>query len=300
MFESYLTGQPATPLDFSVPGVHVRAFDCQPPHPPLVPSLSKGHFEALFCRSGGVELILDDRRQLLLQNRQILLLSDPSQIRSAQLSPRQFQGILISVDSSAARESLTQFCALLGGVVLDLHKIALLMQEQQGCSAVRESVWSEAVFDTIEQLPIGEQGRYCILKSVELLYLLCVGSPLLSSPTQGYFDRYQLETVRLVQQYLLEHLDEPLTIEQLARQFHISSTLLKSCFRSQFGKPLHRYLQGLRMERAAQLLEGSGLSISQIASSVGYNSVSQFGALFKRTFQCTPLAYRKQKKRLVT
>lgn len=62
-----------------------------------------------------------------------------------------------------------------------------------------------------------------------------------------------------------------------------------------FGTTVLGYVQSLRLEQAKQLLIETNLTIIEIASQVGYESLSHFGYLFKRQFGITPREYRKQK-----
>jgi AraC-like DNA-binding protein len=53
-----------------------------------------------------------------------------------------------------------------------------------------------------------------------------------------------------------------------------------------------RYLRGLRMERAKDLLESSFLSVKEIAYRVGLNDESHFVRDFKSTYGSSPALYR--------
>ena len=106
--------------------------------------------------------------------------------------------------------------------------------------------------------------------------------------------RYLTDTVRQVQEYMVSHLSDPLTIDQLSARFRISPTALKDIFRQTYGRPIHQYLLEKRVQHAAELLHRSPLSIVDIAAAVGYNSASQFGVAFKRRYQLTPSQYRRQ------
>ena len=107
-------------------------------------------------------------------------------------------------------------------------------------------------------------------------------------------DHYLTDTVRQVQEYMVSHLSDPLTIDQLSARFRISPTALKDIFRQTYGRPIHQYLLEKRVQHAAELLHRSSLSIVDIAAAVGYNSASQFGVAFKRRYQLTPSQYRRQ------
>jgi AraC-like DNA-binding protein len=90
-----------------------------------------------------------------------------------------------------------------------------------------------------------------------------------------------------------EHLDEHLTIPTLSRRALLSATTFKKGFHRMYGLPVHTWLRQRRMERAAKLLQDSSLSVLGVAQAVGYGSVSQFSAAFRRQYGLTPAQYRK-------
>ena len=103
----------------------------------------------------------------------------------------------------------------------------------------------------------------------------------------------QVDLIHNVHEYLLEHLGEKITIETLSRQFHMNPTTLKSVFKSVYGNSLASHVKEHRMERAAELLTGTGLTIAEIAAQVGYDSQSKFTAAFKSRYGVLPKEYRK-------
>lgn len=302
MFEhllKQLTMQPANRIHTLNPmaGVQICDFYCAPPQNTLLPILEPHHCEALFCQRGGIVLQMKNGQRIPLKQYEILLLSDIAAIQEAMIQNEPFQGILITVDSLAARDSLTQICALLGGLTLDFKQAKQLMQTHQGCAIIRQSAWSDAVFTVLRDLPHPERSRYCTLKATELLYLLCCYSPLLSLiPAGTYYDRHQTRTVQQVHDYMMSSLDQRLTIQLLSQRFHISPTLLKGCFRQLYGQSIHQYLLNRRLEHAAELLSTTSQPILQIASAVGYESVSQFGVAFKRKYHVPPSKYRRMER----
>ena len=103
----------------------------------------------------------------------------------------------------------------------------------------------------------------------------------------------QVDLIHEVHEYLLQHLDEKITIDTLSRQFHMNPTTLKSVFKSVYGNSLASHIKEHRMERAAELLTGTGLTIAEIATQVGYDSQSKFTAAFKSRYGVVPKEYRR-------
>ena len=276
---------------FPVPGVHVCDFSCELPDG-MPTKLEPEYFEILFCQSGILKIDWEEGRRIHVGEGDILLLSDATPIPSFHFPEGRLQGTLVAVDGPAARGSLVQLCALLGGVEWNLHQVFRLMKTNRGCVRIHGGAWSEAFFTNQAALPAGERGQYCTLKAVELLYLLHRGGFRL--PEEPYdSDYYQDDTIRQIHSYICGHLAEDLSIRRLSEEFHISPTILKTYFRKNYGKPIHRYISDCRMQRAAELLTTTPLSVAQIASEVGYSSVGQFGAMFKQRYHLSPAQYRK-------
>ena len=242
-----------------------------------------GHYEILFCLGGQLRLELPNCEQVNLNSREILLLSHQHDLQQAIVSG-DFQGILLAVDDNAQT-----------GLSRDMQDISGLLRSHQGSAVVGNNLWNDATFTALGKLNRIEQPEYCVLKLAELLFLLRHRQvPLLSPSVPNYCDRHQSDVARRIHDDMLANLEQSLTIAQLAERHHISQTMLKGCFRSVYGKPIHTFLREQRMHRAAELLRVTDLSVIQVAAQVGYNSVSQFGQAFRRQYHLPPSRYRKE------
>ena len=249
------------------------------------------HFEALFCLAGAVTLTRRDGSALTAGARQVLLLTDLSGVVGASVDAP-LEGILVAVDARNARESLNTICTLLGGLTLDTGQVRRWMAGRGGCAVEGPTDWSRAAFADLDRLPPGERERWCVWKSVELLYLLSAPGQA-AADTAPALDREVARALADARRYMEAHLDEPLTIPALSRRACLSATTFKEGFRRLYGLPVHTWLRQRRMERAAELLRSSPLSVLGVAQSVGYGSASQFTAAFRRQYGVTPAVYRK-------
>lgn len=78
-----------------------------------------------------------------------------------------------------------------------------------------------------------------------------------------------------VVQYIHEHYDQPLTIDQLAEHFHYSQGYLIASFKRQYSTTPHRYLIRYRLRQAQeQILAGE--TVSRAALACGFNSTSAY------------------------
>jgi len=93
--------------------------------------------------------------------------------------------------------------------------------------------------------------------------------------------------------FLNQSFAERITLEDLARRFHISPFYLCKRFRAETGFTVVEYLNQVRIREARRLLEKTDLSILEVSAQTGFNHVSHFGRLFKGATGRTPGAYRR-------
>jgi transcriptional regulator GlxA family with amidase domain len=90
-----------------------------------------------------------------------------------------------------------------------------------------------------------------------------------------------------------EHPHEDLSLARIARRAAMSARSLSRRFRAEIGTTPARWISSLRVRRAQQLLETSGLSVERIADEVGFGSTATFRDRFQRVVGTSPQAYRR-------
>ena len=113
------------------------------------------------------------------------------------------------------------------------------------------------------------------------------------------FQASQEAIIRKVHDFMIEHLSERVTIEELSREFLMNTTTLKRVFKKVYGTTIAAHMKQHRMEEAASLLLKTPDDIAGIAKAVGFESQSRFTAAFKETYGELPSEYRKRRNTLV-
>jgi len=98
--------------------------------------------------------------------------------------------------------------------------------------------------------------------------------------------------VKRVTTYMLEHLSESLTLDELAGVIHLSRFHFCTAFRLATGKTPHEWLVIQRIDMARKHLEGRVLNITEVGLAVGYGTPSAFTAAFRKIVGCTPTDFR--------
>ncbi|MFE0690715.1 helix-turn-helix domain-containing protein [Streptomyces xiamenensis] len=93
--------------------------------------------------------------------------------------------------------------------------------------------------------------------------------------------------------WAMERLDQPLTVEDLARRANLSSRQLGRHFRTVTGTTPLQWLLNQRIRRAQELLEATGDSVDAIASATGMGTATTLRRHFRRALGVPPDSYRR-------
>lgn len=113
---------------------------------------------------------------------------------------------------------------------------------------------------------------------------------------EGRSNRQRQEyTARInrVLDYIEHHIDKELTLEELAGVAHFSPFHFHRVFKAMVGETLHRFIQRLRVEKAAtQLSSNPRKNVTDIALDCGFSGSAAFSRAFREAFQMTPTEWR--------
>lgn len=96
---------------------------------------------------------------------------------------------------------------------------------------------------------------------------------------------------RKVLEYIEQHLDQTLTLTELARQTNLSDFHFARMFKHAIGQAPHRYVLHRRLNLARQLLTQRQLSMTEIALRCGFSSASHFSNRFRADCGVSPSQY---------
>jgi transcriptional regulator GlxA family with amidase domain len=105
------------------------------------------------------------------------------------------------------------------------------------------------------------------------------------------------EPLRELQAWMVDHLDEDLSVHALAERAYMSPRNFARAFKREVGMTPAVYAETLRVERARTLLETGGEGVEQVALSCGFGTVETMRRVFRRTLGVSPGDYRERFKR---
>lgn len=100
------------------------------------------------------------------------------------------------------------------------------------------------------------------------------------------------EKTKRILQYIADHYEDEISLEDLAESVHLSKSGCLRCFRLTLHTTPYKYLLEYRLQQAAERLLATDAPIGQIALDTGFRQVSLFGKYFKEKTGLTPKEYR--------
>ncbi|MBR7142512.1 MAG: helix-turn-helix transcriptional regulator [Clostridia bacterium] len=96
--------------------------------------------------------------------------------------------------------------------------------------------------------------------------------------------------------YMLQHFNEPITVEQMCMAGNKSYSTLRRDFLKRTGLSPGQYLTHLRLDQAAAMLEETDRKIAEVASYCGFATFSSFNRQFFKRFGCSPREWKTKKR----
>ncbi len=134
-------------------------------------------------------------------------------------------------------------------------------------------------------------GSKVVQNAYASLLLLFLNRQFQTNPTtyKNTMPSYITDTM----QYIKEHLNEPICLSALAKQFHISENYLCTQFKQHTGLTLRTYLLDRKIQRAKTLLQ-QGANVTDACYQSGFNDYANFIRSFKKVVGTSPGKYKKQ------
>ncbi|MEH2179547.1 helix-turn-helix transcriptional regulator [Nostoc sp.] len=111
----------------------------------------------------------------------------------------------------------------------------------------------------------------------------------------GQLKPEDVDRICYAKKLLLNRLDNPPSLTELARQVGLNDCTLKRGFRQVFGKTAFSYLHDYRLEQARQLLTTGEMKVAEVAEAIGFADRSYFAAAFRKKFGYNPSSLKRKR-----
>ncbi|SIS67892.1 AraC family transcriptional regulator [Neptunomonas antarctica] len=131
------------------------------------------------------------------------------------------------------------------------------------------------------------------LTLIELLASISDYRVLSSSAYVPIQDSKILHRLNLVINYIFEHYDSEITLDEIAKHVDMSPTYFSKFFKKSTGQRFVEFVNGMRINKACEHLAHTDEPITDICFTVGFNNIANFNRRFFALKEMTPSEYRK-------
>ena len=243
-------------------------------------------FEINHCREGRIECSSGDSFYYLSPGD--LSIHKRSAVGNNAYFPfNNYQGVTLLINIRTAPKCLSCF---LDDVNVQPTALMKKFCEKNNFFVARSNSHLEHIFSELYSIPEEVQKGYFKIKVLEILLFLSCLNP--KGQEKKTYTSSQVTLAKRICKFLIAHMDERITIDQLSSTFHISQTQLKNCFKGVYGVSVYSFIRAQKMEDAASMLKNTDKSILEIANLHGYDNGSKFAAAFHDVMGMTPNKYR--------
>ncbi len=247
-------------------------------------------FEINHCREGRIEFETIKGEYIYVKKGDMAINTKAGLKNYSYFPICHYHGVTIEIDLSAAQECLPE---IMKDIKIRLSDIKDRFCTKEQCFVFREKEQFEHLFSELYCVPEKIRREYYKIKIIEILLFLSVVDAEHECMQNKYYNKNQVALTKEIRNYMVTHLDEKITIDELSQRYHISATNLKKHFREVYGNSVYAYLKEYRIHSAAELLRNTDMEISKIAGMTGYDNASKFAQSFKSIIGINPNEYRK-------
>lgn len=199
----------------------------------------------------------------------------------------QDENISVQFHPHTLQDLLSRYPPFDGERMLEEHAFRhAVLPRSPGLRGLQQALLAEAA-----QKEAGYRLKVDLIAMELLVESLRLSSDLVIYPSRPVDSRYR-ERIEPVKAYLEAHLAEEVDLVSLSRAAALSPYYLSRLFKAHVGISPHQYLIRIRIKRAAELLQNSSLTVTQVCYQVGFNSLSHFITTFRQHTGLTPSQYR--------
>jgi AraC-like DNA-binding protein len=274
-------------------GAKIHLLEIQPATDMYIPGeFDEGHFEVAYCLSGC--LAIDDERygwRAFQANRLSLTQKLRSSARLILREGQPFRGVIFE----SARETLSSILGDDGTELWDEATLPCDPDERADMylgRAAPSDIMSAFCQISCCDYPPRIKKPFVENKIAEILLRMAAHG---LSPDEGRsrLGEFEAERIKRIPGILMERVDSPPTIRELARELSLNSTVMKRGFTEIFGAPIYAHHRNLCLEQAARALLDTRKAIAEIAVESGYSGSASFCNAFKKRYRVSPNQYRR-------
>lgn len=149
------------------------------------------------------------------------------------------------------------------------------------------------VFQELELLITNHDKRSAFI--ISHLYLF-INAVIDSSQTQHYLERNDTKElyIREAINFIERHYNETITVEDMAHNCNLNKHYFSRLFKKEMNISPQQFLIQYRLSKSCELLRNTNMTLQEISKNIGYSNQFNYSIAFKRQYQQSPTAWRKE------
>lgn len=246
------------------------------------------------CKEGRIEQEFEDEFFYLMPGDLSIAIRSEA-VQAFHFPLKHYHGITIAINTDIAPKCFSRF---LEDVQVQPLNVAKRLCGERNSFIIRGNTVIEHIFSELYSVPEYIKAGYFKVKILELLLILNGITPDENKMPEHSLSISQVKVAKAAAAYLARHMDQHITIAELAQKFNVSDTYLKNSFKGVYGVPVFSYMRIQKMHSAAQLLMHTDRPVGEIAYEFGYANASKFSVAFQDVMGETPGMFRKKHKKI--
>lgn len=146
-----------------------------------------------------------------------------------------------------------------------------------------EPIFDELTSEYLDCKPYNMQIRGLLMHKVLFLILrqLSFGN-----------QQKKLSLAEKVMNYIQDNYSSDLSNEEIGKHFNYHPNYINRVIQKHTGLSLHQYVLTCRVSKALEMLQTSGLSVTEVAEKVGFSSIKHFSQTFKSIYGYSPIHFK--------
>lgn len=247
-------------------------------------------YEINHCREGRFECVLSDGTITYMESGDFAINASSNSSKESFFPISHYQGVTFYINPNEFDSEIYFLEEMLG---IKFEVVLRKLCNKDKVFVQRATRHIEHIFYEVYKVPDEILIEYLRVKFQELFLYISSLDTSNKISDRKYFIKTNVDIVKKIDEFIKNNYEKNITYDKLSEIFKINSTTMKSCYKSVFGQTIKEAITSKRLEVAADFLNNTSISITEIAIRVGFTDHAKFSNTFKNKFNLTPSEYRK-------
>ena len=247
-------------------------------------------YEINHCREGRFECVLNDGTITYMESGDFAINASSNSSEESFFPISHYHGVTFYINPKEFDSEIYFLEEMLG---IKFEVVLRKLCNKDKIFVQRATRHIEHIFYEVYKVPDEILIEYLRIKFQELFLYISSLDTSNKISDRKYFIKTNVDIVKKIDEFIKNNYEKNITYDKLSEIFKINSTTMKSCYKSVFGQTIKEAITSKRLEVAADFLNNTSISITEIAIRVGFTDHAKFSNTFKNKFNLTPSEYRK-------